>query len=203
MDSRSWDTRYADADLVWGLEPNQFVRNQCETLPIGVAVDLACGEGRNALWLARLGWKVTGIDFSTVAVERARALTEREAPATARRLTWRVDDVASMKLKRESVDLSLVSYVHLPPDERSRLMVLAGRSIRPGGHAIVVGHDVRNLRQGVSGPQDEDRLYDPVELRRLFEGLPGLQVDLAETVERHTADGTALDTLVRVRRYDV
>ena len=57
---------------MWGKEPNQFVRQQCERLPVGRALDLACGEGRNALWLARLGWQVHGSDFSTVAIERAR-----------------------------------------------------------------------------------------------------------------------------------
>ncbi len=200
MDSEAWDARYADADLVWGNEPNQFVRAQCETLAVGVAVDLACGEGRNALWLARLGWQVTGVDYSAVAIERAGILAAQEGTRVASRLTWRVDDVATMQLRAESVDLALVSYVHLPAGQRSSLMLRAALAVRPGGHVIVVGHDRRNLREGVSGPQDERLLYDPLELRSLFAGIPATRVDLADTVERHTADGVALDTLVRVRR---
>jgi SAM-dependent methyltransferase len=200
MDSEAWDARYADADLVWGNEPNQFVRAQCETLAVGVAVDLACGEGRNALWLARLGWQVTGVDYSAVAIERAGILAAQEGARVASRLTWRVDDVATMQLRAESVDLALVSYVHLPAGQRSSLMLRAALAVRPGGHVIVVGHDRRNLREGVSGPQDERLLYDPLELRSLFAGIPATRVDLADTVERHTADGVALDTLVRVRR---
>jgi len=200
MDSEAWDARYADADLVWGNEPNQFVRAQCETLAVGVAVDLACGEGRNALWLARLGWQVTGVDYSAVAIERAGILAAQVGARVASRLTWRVDDVATMQLRAESVDLALVSYVHLPAGQRSSLMLRAALAVRPGGHVIVVGHDRRNLREGVSGPQDERLLYDPLELRSLFAGIPATRVDVAETVERHTADGVALDTLVRVRR---
>jgi len=200
MDAKAWDARYADVDLVWGAEPNQFVRAQCESLAVGVAVDLACGEGRNALWLARLGWQVTGVDYSAVAIERARALAAQERPGVATRLTWRVEDVTALTLRAESVDLALVSYVHLPPELRSSMLVRAALAVRPGGHVIVVGHDRRNLREGVSGPQDERLLYDPVELRSLFAGIPATRVDLAETVERHTADGVALDTLVRVRR---
>lgn len=200
MDAKAWDARYADDDLVWGTEPNQFVRAQCESLAVGIAVDLACGEGRNALWLARLGWQVTGIDYSGVAIERARALTSRERPGVANRLTWRVDDVTALQLRAEGVELALLSYVHLPPEQRSSLMLRAALAVRPGGHVIVVGHDRRNLREGVSGPQDESLLYDPVELRSLFAGIPATRVDLAETVERHTADGVALDTLIRVRR---
>ena len=80
MDAEAWDERYADTELVWGLEPNRFVRAQCERLPIGRAVDLACGEGRNALWLARMGWKALGLDYglaettapSAVLAERVR-----------------------------------------------------------------------------------------------------------------------------------
>ena len=200
MDSEAWDARYADADLVWGNEPNQFVRAQCETLAVGVAVDLACGEGRNALWLARLGWQVTGVDYSAVAIERAGILAAQVGARVASRLTWRVDDVATMQLRAESVDLALVSYVHLPAGQRSSLMLRAALAVRPGGHVIVVGHDRRNVREGVSGPQDERLLYDPLELRSLFAGIPATRVDVAETVERHTADGVALDTLVRVRR---
>lgn len=200
MDSDAWDARYADADLVWGSEPNQFVREQCQSIPVGVAVDLGCGEGRNALWLARLGWKVTGIDYSSVAIERARALAERERPGVALRLTWRTADVTAVQLRAESVDLALVSYVHLPPEQRAGLMVRAALAVRALGHVIVVGHDRRNLREGVGGPQDERLLYDPAELRALFAGIPRSRVDLAETVQRHTAEGVALDTLVRVRR---
>lgn len=200
VDAEAWDAQYAEADLVWGNEPNQFVRTQCETLAVGVAVDLACGQGRNALWLARLGWQVTGVDFSAVGIERARALAAQERPQVGGRLTWRVDDVAALQLRAESVDLALVSYVHLPAEQRSTLMLRAALAVRPGGHVIVVGHDRRNLREGVSGPQDERLLYDPLELRSLFAGIPATRVDVAETVERHTADGVALDTLVRVRR---
>ena len=200
MNSETWDARYADADLVWGNEPNQFVRAQCETLAVGVAVDLGCGEGRNALWLARLGWQVTGVDYSAVAIERARTLAAQERPQVANRLTLRVDNVTTVQLRAESVDLALVSYVHLPAEQRSSLMLRAALAVRPGGHVIVVGHDRRNLREGVSGPQDERLLYDPLELRSLFAGIPASRVDLAETVERHTADGVALDTLIRVRR---
>ena len=55
MEPKEWDERYRSAELVWGAEPNRFVREQCSSLPPGDAVDLACGEGRNSLWLARRG----------------------------------------------------------------------------------------------------------------------------------------------------
>ncbi len=200
MDAKAWDERYAGSDLVWGLEPNRFVRAQCERLPIGRAVDLACGEGRNTLWLARLGWQATGIDYSAVAVDRARELAAREPPVVSARLAWHVADVTVDPLKAEYYDLVLISYLHLPPDQFHAVLRNAAQAVAPRGHLLVVGHDRRNLREGVSGPQDESLLYDAGEIRAVLSDVPGLDIELAETVTRETPDGDALDTLVRVRR---
>lgn len=199
MDAHAWDERYRNDELVWGIEPNQFVRRQCESFLPGVALDLACGEGRNALWLAQLGWQVLGIDYSSVAIARAEALTARQPYDVAIRLSWRVGDVTRVPIKEESFDLALVSYVHLPPGQRAALMLKAGRAVRSQGRLIVVGHDRRNLREGVSGPQNETLLYDAEELSDLLGALPDMSVELAATVERQTDDGVALDTLVRAR----
>ncbi|MGH3502301.1 MAG: class I SAM-dependent methyltransferase, partial [Nocardioidaceae bacterium] len=144
MHATDWDERYRSVDLVWGAEPNQFVREQCQRLPVGVAVDLACGEGRNALWLARQGWKVTGVDYSSVAVDRARQLTAHEPPMVGLRLDWRVEDITMAPLEPSSVDLALLSYVHLSPEAATALLSSAAGAVRPGGHLLIVGHDLRN-----------------------------------------------------------
>lgn len=200
MDAKAWDERYADSELVWGLEPNRFVRAQCERLPVGRAIDLACGEGRNALWLARMGWKALGVDYSAVAIERARQLTERERPSTAVRLTWQVADVTTEPVKPGGYDLALISYLHLPPEQITAVFRNAGHALAPRGHLVIVGHDRRNLREGVSGPQDESRLYDADEIREVLADIPDVVVEVGETVVRPTDDGDALDTLVRARR---
>ncbi len=200
MDAAAWDERYDSRENAWGLEPNRFIREQCERLPVGEALDLACGEGRNALWLARLGWRVTGVDFSAVAVGRARDLTASQPDLLARRLVWRVEDVTLLRLRPASLDLALASYLHLPPAERDAMLVRAAQALRPRGHIVIVGHDRRNLGEGVSGPQDIDLLYHPDALRELLADACGLTVEVARTVERQTAQGVALDTLVRARR---
>jgi SAM-dependent methyltransferase len=200
MDAGSWDERYRSKESVWGIEPNRFVREQCERLPVGEALDLACGEGRNALWLAQLGWRVTGVDFSAVAIERARALTARQSSLHQLRVVWRVDDVTTLVPKPASLDLALVSYVHFPATERDTMLSRAATALRPRGHLLIVGHDKRNLAEGVSGPQDIEFLYDPDEMRALLTNDCGLVVEVARTVERPTDDGVALDTLVRARR---
>jgi SAM-dependent methyltransferase len=199
MDAAGWDERYSASESTWGIEPNRFVREQCERLPVGDALDLACGEGRNALWLASLGWRVTGVDFSRVAIERARAMAAQRDDVQRRRMTWRVADVVQLPLKAETFDLVVVSYLHLPPSERDPLLRRCVTALRPRGRMVLVGHDARNLAEGVSGPQDLALLYQPDQVRDLLADC-GLVVEVSRTVERPTEEGVALDTVVRARR---
>ena len=71
-----WDKRYASKDLVWSAGPNETFAREVGSLTPGRAVDVACGEGRNALWLAEQGWQVTAIDFSTVAIKKAQPIAQ-------------------------------------------------------------------------------------------------------------------------------
>ena len=64
MDAKDWDERYAATDLVWSAEPNRFVAELISSLTPGTAIDIAAGEGRNAIWLAQQGWTVTATDIS-------------------------------------------------------------------------------------------------------------------------------------------
>ncbi len=200
MDSGDWDAHYSAHDHGWGLEPNRFVREQCERLPVGDALDLACGEGRNAWWLARLGWRVLGVDFSPVAVERARQRVAQHPKLVAVRARWRVADVTTLHPRAASLDLALVSYLHLPPVDRDELLTRVAGALRPRGHVVLVGHDIRNLAEGVSGPQDPELLYEPGYLRRVLSETCGLVIEVARTAERPTPAGVALDTVVRARR---
>ena len=151
MDAGDWDARYAAAEQVWSLDPNQFVASELGDLPAGTAVDLACGEGRNAIWLARQGWRVTGIDFSEVAVERARA---RDADGE---VTWVAGDVLTVDMPE--VDLAVLAYLQLPAGERRTAVRRAFDALRPGGTQFVVAHDSTNLTEGTGGPQDPSVLY--------------------------------------------
>ena len=74
MNSSTWDERYAGTDLVWSTTPNQWVEQVADGLAPGRDLDLAGGEGRNALWLAARGWQATVVDFSQVALDRASAI---------------------------------------------------------------------------------------------------------------------------------
>src|SRR5579875_1878471 len=79
MDRAEWDARYAGEELLWRAEPNQFLVEEVAELPPGRALDVACGEGRNAIWLAEHGWNATGVDFSEVALAKARRLADQRS----------------------------------------------------------------------------------------------------------------------------
>lgn len=191
MRPEDWDARYEEASLLWSTGPNRFVDQLAGQLPPGSALDVACGEGRNAVWLASNGWEVTGVDFSAVALERARHMA-REAGVE---VSWVQADITEWMPGR-TFDLVLVAYVHLPPADRNRLMQKVVSWVESGGHLLVVGHDVATA--GVSGPSDPDLLWSPALARKL---AAPLEVVVAEQRSRETADGSqATDTVLLARR---
>jgi ubiquinone/menaquinone biosynthesis C-methylase UbiE len=88
-----WDARYSGTDLVWGAEPNRFVAAELSGLAPGKALDVACGEGRNAIWLASRGWEAVGVDFSGKGLERAASLAQMAGVAG--RAEWVTADVVT------------------------------------------------------------------------------------------------------------
>jgi len=206
MDADAWDERYVASELVWSATPNRFVAAECVDLPPGTAVDLAAGEGRNAIWLAGRGWQVTAVDFSQVALDKGRRLAAEalDDPAS---VTWVRGDATTWQ-PGEPVDLVVVAYLQLPAGQR-RAAVRAGfGSLRPGGTLVLVAHDSTNLTEGTGGPQDPTVLMTADEVLADLEGLEP-RVVRAGRVAREVAPGddhrgeparTAWDCLVRVER---
>lgn len=190
MQAEDWDERYAERQQ-WSAEPNAQIAELLIGLPPGVAVDLAAGEGRHALWLAGLGWRATAVDFSGLGLARGRSQPGAD------RVTWVTADVMAWSAPPESLDLVLVAYLHLPETETTALLTRTVGWLRPGGRLLVLGHDVENLTAGVGGPQEPTILHS---VERLAPVAALLDVDRLEQVRRPTPAGTALDTLLWGRR---
>lgn len=198
----AWDARYA-AGSPWPDGPNATVREVVEPLRPGRARDVACGDGRHAVWLAGLGWQVEAVDFSAVAVERGRRTAERLAAdgALLGSVSWHVADVSTDRPEPASADLVLLAFLHLPPDQARDALALSARAVAPGGLMLVVGHDRSNLEHGTGGPQRPEVLTDLDAVTRALVSA-GLRVDRAEVLTRPVegADRPALDTVVLARR---
>jgi len=199
MDARQWDQRYADTQLVWSVTPNQFVAAELADLPPGRAVDLAAGEGRNAIWLASRGWDVTAVDFSQVALDKGRRLAESQELTGS--VSWVCADATTWAGDGE-YDLAVLAYLQLAEGERRAAARAAFEALRPGGTFLLVAHDSSNLAEGTGGPQDPAVLMTADDVLDDLGGLP-LDVERAERVVRQVPqpDGStapAYDALVRL-----
>ncbi len=195
MQREDWDRRYAEQELLWSAAPNRFLVAEVADLSPGRALDLACGEGRNALWLAELGWRVTAVDFSSVAIGKARDRAAREG----REVAFICADLLDYEPPPAAYDLVLVLYLQLPADERRVVLLRAASAVAPAGTFLLVGHDLTNIADGVGGPSDPSVLYTPEDI---VAELPGLEIEKAERVLRNVADAErpAIDALVRACR---
>lgn len=194
FDASVWDERYRAAGTVWGAAPNRWVEQELADLPPGRALDLACGEGRNALWLAGRGWQVTAVDFSAVALEKGKAA---DPDGT---ITWVRADATTYRAE-QPVDLALLCYLQLPAPDRREAMRCAAAALAPGGTLLAIGHDSRNIADGTGGPQDPAVLYTATDLAADLDGT-GLQVTKAEEALRPVdgAERPAIDALLRAVR---
>ncbi len=200
-DAASWDERYRAAEFVWSTRPNLFLPPEVSGLTPGRALDLACGEGRNAVWLATQGWHATGVDFSATGLEKAARLAEANDVT----VTWVCADVTSWQ-PVGLFDLVVVFYLQLPEAERRDALGVAARALAPGGTLLVVAHDLANLTDGVGGPQNAAVLYTPDDVLRDLDGsgVTDLVVERAERIDRpvetDTGPAMAIDCLVRAHR---
>lgn len=194
MTRREWNERYGADELVWTARPNRFLVDQLAGAVPGSALDVGCGEGRNAVWLATEGWTVTGVDFSPVAIDKARRL----ASSAGVNVDWLVADVTEWE-PPAAYDLVLVFYLHLAPEALRSALRSAADAVSTGGTLLIVGHARRNLTEGYGGPQVPDVLYDADDL---VSAIGTLDVIRAGEVERpvEVEGRTAIDVLVRAQR---
>jgi SAM-dependent methyltransferase len=192
LDAAAWDEKYLATDRLWSAGPNVFVADRLGPLAPGRGLDLAAGEGRNSIWLAGRGWRMTAVDFSAVAVERGRAQSEE--------VDFRLGDVMVWDPDAE-YDLVLIAYLQVKEPELERVMRRATGWLAPGGELFMIGHDRANIADGHGGPQVPEILWD----RDTIVGwLDGLRLVEGQVVRRPVQSETgivyALDTLVRARR---
>jgi len=193
-----WNRRWAGEERVHAsTAPSRFLVAEVADLRPGTALDLACGSGRNAVWLAEQGWRVTAVDFSGVALRMARGFaTERRVE-----VEWVEADVVAWTPPARGYDLVCVLYLQLPAPERTTALARAADAVRPGGTLLVVGHDLLNLTEGWGGPTQPDVLFTPDDV---VAEIGDLRIEKAlrvrRTVAQPDASREAIDALVRATR---
>ncbi len=190
----TWDERHAAQDPIESHDPDPTLVGVVAGIAPGRALDLATGDGRNAIWLARQGWHVTAVDFSTVAVARARASAEADGLT----VDWVVADLLEWRPPAGAFELVAVVFFHLPREERQPIYAAAAEAVAPGGRLLVIGHDRSNIAEGSGGPQDPAVLFTADEIAA---ELAGLTVERAERVICEQPDGRSMiDAVVVAQR---
>lgn len=197
-----WDRRYAATESMWSAEANEFVVHYLSDLPAGSMLDIAGGEGRNALWFARRGWDVENIDFSQVALNKFLARAQVEG-LSARCTATCVDAAQEPRYALSPADLAIMVYLQIPATDLRNAIVSAVQQLSPGGTFFGVWHARENLADGFGGPQSAEVLPTQDELRSAAEkaGLREIFITLANrhvTVEN--IDHTAIDVILTAKR---
>lgn len=190
-----WDERYGSAPALWSGRPNQRLVEQVADLAPGTALDVGCGEGADAIWLAARGWRVTGLDVSAVALARAAERAAEAGPEVAERVRWERVDVLSWS-PRSQVDLVSAQFLQLPPDESVRVQQQLAAAVRPGGTLLIVGHDPSDLETTVRRPPLPELFVTATEMAGRLDP-ESWEVVVATAAERTAVDPEGRSVAIR------
>jgi len=161
-----WNKRYARAGYLFGTEPTQFLTRQRAHLTPGVrALAVADGEGRNSVFMASMGMRVTAMDASGVALEKARSL----AAAHQVSVDYHEADVFSWDWAQEAYDLVAGIFIQfMGPQQRDQVFEAMKHTLKPGGTVLLHGYTPRQLEFGTGGPGQRENLYTKEILSQAF-----------------------------------
>ena len=206
-DAAFWDARYASAPAIWSGQPNPQLMTEAADLVASAALDVGCGEGADAVWLAGRGWRVTAVDLSHVALERAADHARSMGPDVAGRIIWRQADMTEEAGFDELFGLVSVHFMHLPQPDRDALYRRVADLVAPGGTLLVVGHHPSDLDTAAHvRPHHGDLLFRPEEIVALLDPSSWTVV-AADSRPRTMIDGDGrtlqvADAVLVARRID-
>ncbi|GHH57028.1 SAM-dependent methyltransferase [Streptomyces umbrinus] len=165
MDAQFWNEMYRSRDQVFSGNPNGVLVTEVTGLPPGQALDVGCGEGADALWLARHGWQVTAVDISTTALQRAAAA----AVDSEGRVAWTRADLTITPPPADAFDLVSVQYfpLSLQPDHAALRGLL--NAVAPGGTLLFASHDLADLSPRPEQGFDPGDYYQPDDIAKLLD----------------------------------
>ena len=196
-----WNARYAIDEYVYGTEPNDFLAQSLPAIPrSGNVLCIADGEGRNSVWLARQGCRVTAIDVAAEGLAEARKLAERSGV----RIETRLADVASFDFGTDRWDAVVSIFLHLPPKVRRAAHRRALAGLKPGGVFVYEAYGPEQVRYRTGGPAGEPELlhsrddvvsdFEGCAIEHAFEGVRAV-----DEGRQHRGDGFVVQVIARKR----
>lgn len=189
-----WDQRYSSKSFAYGTEPNDFLAEHAHLIPPGKSLCLADGEGRNGVFLATLGHRVTAVDSSEVGLKKAQKL------ATQKRVNIHTvhNDLADFEIEPDTYTGIVSIFCHLPSSLRHKVYRDCVSALRPGGVFILEGYTPDQIGRGTGGPPSPDLL---ILIEDLKNDLQGLDLSIAHETERRIIEGklhTGLGSVAQV-----
>ncbi len=204
LDEAFWDARYSSSSALWSGNPNPQLVTEAADLAPAAALDVGCGEGADALWLAGRGWHVTGVDVSAVALGRAATHARDAGDEVAARIDWLHADLTAWVPEPATYDLVSVQFMQLPRAQREALFPRLAAAVRVGGSLLVVGHHPSDLDTTVRRPPVAELFFTAADV------AASLDPDRWQTVVSEARARTAVDpedrtvtvhdTVLRARR---
>ena len=194
-----WEDRYSGVDgYLYGTEPNDFLAETIDASgPIGTALCIADGEGRNGVHLAALGHTVTSVDLTEAGMAKARRLADERNVE----LTTVVSDIDDHDLGTSRWDLIVSIFAHMPPPIRRRLHARIADALTPDGRFVLEAYTPDQVGRGTGGPPDTALTMTLAGLR---EELSGLEIVHGAELVRpviegpgHTGDGAVVQVIAR------
>lgn len=198
-----WEERYGTPGQAWSGNPNPVLVTEAADLAPGRALDIGCGEGADALWLASLGWFVTGVDFSAAALKKARRRAKSIDADAAKRIDWQQHDLTEWVPAPKSFDLVSSQFMHLPEPHRTALFQSLAAAVAPGGALLIVGHDASDADDSGHHAHLRELMFDSADVARALDGC-GLTTQIAESRAREAdpahGHGTVHDIVFKAIR---
>jgi cyclopropane fatty-acyl-phospholipid synthase-like methyltransferase len=194
-----WDQRFSAPEYIFGKEPNRFLVSQTKLLrPSMRVLDVATGEGRNAVWMARQGCEVVGIDISPLAIDKANRLAAEAGVQVA----FQVADVRQWRWTPEAFDAVVSIFIQFAaPGERAAVFEGMKRALRPGGLLIMQGYTPRQIEYKTGGPPQAEHMYTEALLRSAFGDLEILHLreheDVLSEGTKHVGRSALIDLVAR------
>lgn len=178
-----WDERFSEPGFAYGTDPNGFLVSVADRIPRGRVLCLAEGEGRNAVYLAGLGYDVTAVDTSTVGLAKAETLALERGVS----IETVNADLEDFPIEPGAWQGIVSIFCHLPPVLRAALHERCLRGLAPGAVFVLEGFTPRQLDLGTGGPRSRELLMG---LDIIRQELPGLRFEVAREIERDVVEGT-------------
>jgi SAM-dependent methyltransferase len=204
FDQAFWDERYSSAHSLWSGKPNPGLVAEADGLAAGAALDAGAGEGADAIWLARRGWRVTAVDISSVALDRAAGHGAAAGAEVADRISWLREDILRWRPPERAYDLVSAQYMHLPAEDRRSVYAGLAAAVADRGTLLIVGHHPSDMETTMPRPQQPDLFFTGDDLAAGLGG-DGWEIVTNVVAPREVTDPegrrvTIHDTVFRARR---